>query len=164
MASCVLLKVMNVFLVKSLARGADVHLNITIVAVALAISMLTSTLSSIVPALRLSRTDPNRALRATGAGVGSGHNQNRMRSTLVIIQIGLSFVLLVVSGSSPNLRGLLSTNLGFDPSRILAMEIDLSPGRYDGRDPVASFTDLCWRRYPISRKLKVQGLSTICRC
>ncbi len=140
LASCVLLKVMNVFLVKSLARGADVHLNITIVAVALAISMLTSTLSSIVPALRLSRTDPNRALRATGAGVGSGHNQNRMRSTLVIIQIGLSFVLLVVSGLLlRNLRGLLSTNLGFDPSRILAMEIDLSPGRYDGRDPVAMF-------------------------
>ena len=140
LASCVLLKVMNVFLVKSLARGADVHLNITIVAVALAISMLTSTLSSIVPALRLSRTDPNRALRATGAGAGSGHNQNRMRSTLVIIQIGLSFVLLVVSGLLlRNLRGLLSTNLGFDPSRILAMEIDLSPGRYDGRDPVTMF-------------------------
>ena len=140
LASCLLLKVMNVFLVKSLARGADVHLNITIVAVALAISMLTSLLSSIVPALRLSRTDPNRALRANSAGAGSGQNQHRMRSTLVIIQIGLSFVLLVVSCLLlRNLRGLLSTNLGFDPSRLLAIEIDLSPGRYDRRDPVTTF-------------------------
>jgi putative ABC transport system permease protein len=140
LVSCLLLKIMNVFLVKSLARGADVHLNITVVAVALAISMVTSMLSSIVPALRLSRTDPNRALRATGAGAGSGRNQHRMRSTFVIIQIALSFVLLVVSGLLlRNLRGLLSTDLGFDPSKILAMEIDLSPGRYNGRDPVTTF-------------------------
>jgi putative ABC transport system permease protein len=140
LASCLLLKVMNVFLVESLARGADVHLNLTVVVVALAISMLTSTLSSIVPALRLSRTDPNRALRATSAGAGRGRNQHLMRSTFVIVQIALSFVLLVVSGLLlQNLHGLLSTNLGFDPSRVLAMEIDLSPGRYDGRDPVKAF-------------------------
>jgi predicted permease len=140
LAGYLLLKAMNVFLVKSLARGADVHLNITVAAVALAISMLTSTLSSIVPALRLSRTDPNRALRAAGAGAGSVRSQHRMRSTFVIVQIALSFVLLVVSGLLlRNLRGSLSTNLGFDPYRILATEIDLSAGRYDGRDPVTAF-------------------------
>ena len=140
LASYLLLKVMNVFLVKSLARGADVHLNLTVVAAALATSLLTSTLSSIVPALRLSRTDPNRALRAAGAGAGGGRGQHRTRSAFVVVQIALSFVLLVVSGLLlRNLGGLLSTDLGFDPSRILATEIDLSPGRYDGRDPVTTF-------------------------
>lgn len=140
MAGCLLLKVMNVFLVKSLARGADVHLNITVVAAALGISLLTSTLSSVVPALRLSRTDPNRALRTAGSGAGGGRSQHRIRSIFVVVQIALSFVLLVVSGLLlRNLRGLLSTDLGFDPSKILATEIDLSPGRYEGRDPVTTF-------------------------
>jgi putative ABC transport system permease protein len=140
LASLLLLKVMNVFLVKAMARGADVHLNMTMVTVALVVSLLSSTLASIAPAVRLSGTDPNRALRASGVGASSGRGQHRMRSAFVIVQIALSLVLLVVSGLLlRNLSDLLRTDLGFHPSRILAMEIDLSPGRYQGRDPVTAF-------------------------
>jgi predicted permease len=37
------------------------------------------------------------------------------------------------------LRDMLKTNLGFNPSTILTTEIDLSPGRYAGLDPVEAF-------------------------
>jgi putative ABC transport system permease protein len=140
LASLLLLKVMNVFLVKAIARGADIHLNLTVVTVALVVSILTSTLASVAPALRLSGTDPNRALRTSGVGASSGRGQHRMRSIFVIVQIALSLVLLVVSGLLlRNLSDLLRTNLGFNPAKILAVEIDLSPGRYQGRDPVTAF-------------------------
>ncbi|MBV8280781.1 MAG: ABC transporter permease [Candidatus Eremiobacteraeota bacterium] len=136
--SYLLLKAMDTFLVRSLARGADVRLNVPVVVAAFAISMFTSTLASLVPALRLSGTDPNRIIRAAGAGFN--RDQHRLRSVLVVVQITVSMVLLVTSGLLlRNLRSLLAINLGFNPSQILTTEIDLSPGRYAGHDPIATF-------------------------
>jgi predicted permease len=137
--SWLLLKAMNVFLVEAMARGADVHLNLTVVAVALVLSLLTSVLASLAPALRLSGTDPNRALRV-GSGAGTGRGQHRLRSAFVITQVALSLVLLIVSGLLlRNLQALFKTNLGFDAKKILAVGIDLSRGRYQEHDPVAAF-------------------------
>jgi putative ABC transport system permease protein len=137
--SWLLLKAMNVFLVEAIARGADVHLNGTVVAAALGISLLTSVLASLAPALRLSGTDPNRALRM-GAGAGTGRGQHRLRSGFVVTQIALSLVLLTVAGLMlKNLQGLFKTNLGIDAKQILAVNLALSPGNYQGRDPLLAF-------------------------
>jgi len=137
--SWALLRAMNLFLVESMARGVDVHLNGPVLAVALLLSLVTSVAASLAPALRLSGTDPNRALRA-GGGAGTGRGQHRLRSGFVTIQIALSLVLLVVSALLlRNLQGLLKTDLGFDEKKILAVSIDLSKGRYEGRDPLAAF-------------------------
>lgn len=84
--------------------------------------------------------DPNRALRACGAGAGTGRSQHRLRSAFVITQVALSHVLLVVSGLLlRNLEGLLHTQLGIDTDKILTTRIELSKGRYTGRDPTAAF-------------------------
>ena len=134
------LKAMNVFLVQAMPRGADIHLNLAVVAVAAALSLLASMLASLSPALRLSGADPNRALRAGSAGAGTGRSQHRLRSTFVITQVALSLVLLVVSGLLlQNLQSLLHTNLGIDTGKILTTRIGLSKGRYAGRDPIATF-------------------------
>jgi len=139
LANWVLLSAMRTFLVDAIARGADAHMNGTVAAAALASSALTSIMASLVPAIRLSRSDPNRALRA-GGGAGTGHGQHRLRSAFVITQVALSLMLLVVSGLLlRNLQGLLKTNLGFDPKTILAARIDLSPGSYAGHDPLVTF-------------------------
>jgi putative ABC transport system permease protein len=139
LVSWVLLAAMRVFLVGALARGADVHMNMTVLGVALALSALTSIVASLAPAIRLSGTDPNRALRAGGsAGVGLG--QHRLRSGFVVTQVALSLVLLVISGLLlKNLQGLLQTNLGFDAKSLLTTSISLSSGRFEGKDPLVSF-------------------------
>ena len=135
-----LLKAMNVFLIHALSRGADVHLNLAVVAVAAALSLLTSVLASLSPAIQLSSIDPNSALRAGGSGAGVGRSQHKLRSAFVITQVALSLVLLVISGLLlKNLQGLLHTDLGVDSSKILTTHIDLSKGRYAGRDPIAAF-------------------------
>ena len=135
-----ILKAMNVFLIQAMSRGADIHLNLTVVAVAAALSLLASMLASVSPALRLSAADPNRALRAGSAGAGTGRSQHRLRSAFVITQVALSLVLLVVSGLLlKNLQSLLHTNLGIDTGKILTTRIELSKGRYAGRDPIATF-------------------------
>lgn len=137
--SWLLLAAMRTFLVDALARGTDVHMNWTVLGVALLFSAATSVVASLAPAVRLSGTDPNRALRA-GGGAGTGAGQHRLRSLFVVTQVALSLVLLVASGLLlRNLRGLLKTNLGFDAKSILTAAIDLSPGNYEGRDPLVTF-------------------------
>jgi predicted permease len=139
LVSWALLAAMRTFLVDAIARGTDVRMNMPVLLVALVLSGLTSVLASLAPAVRLSGTDPNRALR-TGGGAGTGLGQHRLRSLFVVTQVALSLVLLVVSGLLlRNLQGMLETNLGFDAKSILTTEIDLSPGRYDGRDPLVTF-------------------------
>jgi predicted permease len=159
LVSWVLLAAMRTFLVDALARGTDVQMNWTVPLVALVLSGVTSVLASLAPAVRLSGTDPNRALRA-GGGAGTGRGQHRLRSLFVVTQVALSLVLLVVSGLLlRNLRGLLETNLGFDAKSILATEIDLSPGRYDGRDPLVTFYQPLLER--VSHLPGVQGAGLI---
>jgi putative ABC transport system permease protein len=137
--SWLLLAAMRTFLVDALARGTDVRMNWTVLGVALLFSAVTSVVASLAPAVRLSGTDPNRALRA-GGGAGTGVGQHRLRSLFVVTQVALSLVLLVASGLLlRNLRGLLKTNLGFDAKSILTAAIDLSPGNYEGRDPLVTF-------------------------
>ena len=137
--SWALLAAMRAFLIHAMARGADVHLNGAVLLFAVVLAAVTSIAASLAPALRLAGTDPNRALRAGGsAGVSRG--QHRLRSGFVVTQVALSLVLLVVSGLLlRNLRALLNTPLGFDPSRNLSIAIQLSPGEYANRDPLITF-------------------------
>jgi predicted permease len=135
-----LLKAMNVFLVAAVARGADVQLNWKVVALAATASLLTTVGAALAPALRLSGTDPNGALRAGASGTGTGRGQHRLRSGFVITQVALSLVLLMVAGVLlRNLQGMLKTDVGFDARRTLGVAVSLSRGRYEKRDPLVEF-------------------------
>ena len=137
--SWALLATMRTFLVEGFARGADVQMNLSVLGAAVLFSAVTSVVASLAPALRLSGTDPNRALRA-GGSAGTGIGQHRLRSSFVITQVALSLVLLVISGLLlKNLQSLLKADLGFDPKTILTLDISLSPGVYEHRDPLSAF-------------------------
>lgn len=161
LVSWALLVALRTFLVDAIARGADVHMNVTMLVVALALSAMTSVLASLAPAVRLSGMDPNRALRA-GGSAGTGLGQHRLRSGFVVTQVALSLVLLVVSGLLlKNLQSLLKTNLGFDAKSILTTEIDLSPGSYVGRDPLVSFYQPLMERISHLPGVKAAGLINV---
>ncbi|HEX5234604.1 MAG TPA: ABC transporter permease [Silvibacterium sp.] len=137
--AALLLEAMKIFLVHAMARGAEVHINITVLVVALLIATATSVLASLAPALRLSGMDPNRALKA-GANSEATRAQHRTRSAFIVTQIALSLALLVVSGLLlRTISDFRHTDLGFDPTHILATEIDLSSARYQHADPWSGF-------------------------
>lgn len=134
------LQAMNVFLVKAMARGSEIHLNLAVIGVAAGISVITCVLASLAPAFRLSGADPNQALRSGSSGAGTRRGQHRLRSAFVVTQIALSLVLLLVSGLLlKNLQTLLQTNMGVDPGALLTTRLDLSKGRYQDRDPILAF-------------------------
>ena len=134
-----MLRLMHAFLIKALSRGADIHLDWTVLAVAIALAVTASLLASLLPAIRLSAVDPNRALKA-GAGSGTQRAQHRLRSGFIVTQVALTMVLLVVSGLLIRVvTRYRHADLGFDPAHILAVQVDLSRVRYEGRDMLTSF-------------------------
>ncbi|HEY3990867.1 MAG TPA: ABC transporter permease [Acidobacteriaceae bacterium] len=134
-----LLAGMRTFLIDALQRGSEVHLNDRALAVAIVLATVTSVLAGVLPALRLAGIDPSQALRAGGAA-GSTRAHHRLRSAFIVTQVALALVLLFTSGLL--VRSIFEqrhTDLGFHPAPIVSAEIDLSPGRYTGRDPMGNF-------------------------
>jgi len=130
---------MRTFLIKALQRGADIHMNWTVLAAAISVAVMASLAASLYPALRMSGTDPNRALKS-GGSAGTQRGQHRLRSGFVVTQVALTLVLLVVSSMLIRMvTRYRHADLGFDPAHILAAEINLSPARYQGRDVIADF-------------------------
>ena len=137
--SYILLALMRGFMTDGLFAGVDVRVNLPVLAVAAGLAGVSSVLASLVPALRLSGITPNRALRLGGSS-GTSRGQHRLRSGFAMTQVALSLVLLLLSGLLlGHLHRLMHADLGFNPDAIVTETIDLSPGRYQGRDPVANF-------------------------
>jgi predicted permease len=135
----VTLDLMRAFLIKAIERGADIHMNWTVLAAAIAIAVAASLAASLYPALRLSGIDPNRTLKA-GGSAGTQSGQYRLRSGFVVTQVALTLVLLVVAGMLIRVvTRYRHADLGFDPAHILAVQLDLSHDRYEGRDMQGSF-------------------------
>jgi putative ABC transport system permease protein len=137
--SSALLNLMRAFLIKALARGADIHLNWVVLAAAVAIAVVTSLAASLLPAVRLSGVSPVSALKA-GGSAGTQRGQHRLRSGFIVTQVALTLVLLVVSGL---LLRVISryrhADLGFDPSRVITFRIGLTRATYQNRDVLGDF-------------------------
>ncbi len=134
-----ILSLMRTFLIHALARGADIHINWTVLGAAAGVSAIVSLSASLYPALRLSSVNPNIALKS-GSSAGAGRGQHRLRSAFVITQVALTLVLLVVSGLLLRVVSRYRhAELGFDPAHILTEHIHLSRVRYQERDILGSF-------------------------
>lgn len=80
-------------------------------------------MSSVVPAILTSRRDPMSGLHVAGGGK---YIASRWRRSLLATQVSLSVVLLVASGLFvESLRRALDTDLGFDPSTVVLIRLEL---------------------------------------
>lgn len=137
--AALLLEAMRTFLAHALARGSEVQMNVPVLVAALVMSAAATVAAALYPAMRLSGTDPNQALRS-GGSAGTAKAHHRVRSMFIVGQVALSLLLLVLAGVLlRSVAGFRHEDLGFDPSHILTAEIDLSPGHYENRDMWVSF-------------------------
>ena len=125
-----LLIAMQQFLEKAFTSGGNAHMNIPVLAATFAVSLLASVAAGLVPAWRAAHIDPNNALK-TGANTGTTKHQNQLRAGFVVVQVALSLMLLVCSGLLLlGLREMLQTNMGFNPKKLLTLEVDIPSGDY----------------------------------
>jgi len=112
-------------------------------AYAMAAALLTGTLMGVWPALRAGRADVNGVLHGGGRSDTAGVGRHRVRSVLVVAQVGGSLVLLIVAGLF--VRTLFRAQrayLGFDPNNVLNLTLDPREVGYDEARTKSFYRDL----------------------
>lgn len=93
----------------------------------LMVSLLTSLLCGLAPALQASRPDLNYALKEGGKSSTDGTPRNRLRSVLIVSEVALSLMLLIGAGLIINsFARLVTINRGFQPDHLLVAKLDFS--------------------------------------
>ncbi len=100
--------------------GADsISLHWTIVVVLAAFAILTTVLSSLLPALLVARVNPQAALQAASRGLGARSVSGKLSGSLVAGEVALSTLLLVGTGLLfHTLWNLEQSRLGFETAHI----------------------------------------------
>src|SRR5580704_2847643 len=123
--------------------GATVEIKGVVLLFAVGIVAMATFVFGLVPALRSTKTDVLANLKEGSAGAGSGAAQNRLRGVFVVAELALSLILLTGAGlMMKSLHLLLSVSPGFQPDRVLHMEMDLRSEQYDKDPAVRNF----WKR------------------
>jgi predicted permease len=135
-AAGLLLAIWIVDLVVAFKPPVDIPINLDlkmdwrVLAFSVALSLVTSLLFGLVPALQATKSDVVTSLKDE-AGIG-GYRRSRLRSGLVIVQIALSLVLLIAAGLVlRSLQSLQTMNPGFNTENGLLMSFDLGLQGYD---------------------------------
>jgi putative ABC transport system permease protein len=103
-----------------LGAETTLGLNAPVLFFALALTVLTTLICGLAPALRAARTDIQPQLAGTGKGVGGGVRHGKLRAALVVAEIALAIVLLVGTGLMMRSFFLLThIDLGFNPKNVL---------------------------------------------
>jgi putative ABC transport system permease protein len=123
----------------NLPRIDQLRLDARVLTFAIVITALTGLVFGVLPAWRLTRTQPNEALRAGSHTVTEGRRGLRLRESLIGVEVGLSAMLLIVAGLlTTSLNRLLHVDMGFDPDHALTFALDTAGPVYDEpeqRDP-----------------------------
>jgi putative ABC transport system permease protein len=91
-------------------------------------------LFGLVPAMLTTRVNLAGALRTESGGIVGSHSRSWIRSALVLIQVSLSFVLLVGAGLLiQTLQAVRQANPGFMTDGVLTTSIDLFTAGYDAQ-------------------------------
>jgi macrolide transport system ATP-binding/permease protein len=90
-----------------------------VLVISAAICIVATLVFALVPAIHASHVDLSGALKSDGGGVVSGSSRSRLRSTLVLVQVSLSFVLLAGTGLLlESLAKIQNANPGFSTDAI----------------------------------------------
>jgi len=110
---------------------AQISLNVAVLLFTLGLSLLTAMLFGIAPAFQASRTELAATLRNAGRGFAGSLQEGRLRKVLVVAEVALALMLLV--GASLVIRTLMKlqdVKLGYNPAKVLSLEIPLAETHY----------------------------------
>jgi len=106
----------------------------------LLISIATGIAFGLAPAFQISQTRLSEALKEGGRGAAGGRRGNVLRNVLVVMEVGVSLLLLAGGGLlARSFLNVLSENLGYDPQNLLTAQISLPIYRYQTPAQFAAF-------------------------
>ena len=115
----------------SIPVSINIRADHVVLLVTLVISVLTSIIFGILPALRSSRITPATVLKEEAGTVTGGLHKSLLARGLVVAQISLSLLLLICAGLLiRSFRAAQRFDTGFDPNHVLLASFDLLPFGY----------------------------------
>jgi putative ABC transport system permease protein len=131
---------LQILIPSDLVNAAQLSMNFPLLLFATAVSLISSLVFGLVPALHSSRVDLNDALKQGGrAFTGSS---NFLRKAFVVSQVAIALVLVTGAGLFiQTLANLRSVRLGFPSDHLLTMVMPISPKTYDTAPKIISYMD-----------------------
>jgi putative ABC transport system permease protein len=124
----------------TLPRDVDVTMDGRIVAFALVLSIVTGILFGLAPALQATKPDLAGAMKEGGRGATADSGRRRLRSALVVVEVALSFMLLVGAGLLVrSFFRMMNVELGFDAANVLTLRLPIANTRFDRPEPLTAY-------------------------
>jgi predicted permease len=121
---------------------ADMSLNLPVLLFAIALSLLTTVLFGLSPALFAVRKDLRTNLQSAGVNASASLSGARIRAGLVVGQVALSLLLLVFAGlMMRSFIAITHVNFGFRTENVLQAEIHFPHRQYDSAESKRAFFD-----------------------
>ena len=131
-------------------RANEVRIDAPVLLFTLAVSLATGLLFGLLPALAPWKNMSDSLLH--GTRVSAGRGKQILRSSLVVAQVAVSFLLLIGAGLMiRSFQKMGAENPGFDPNRLLAMRVSTGFSRYTDNISQSQLRDT------ISRKVGALG-------
>jgi putative ABC transport system permease protein len=138
----------------TLPAEASLQLDLPVLAVTMAATMLCGLLFGCAPAWYASRVDPGEALKE-GGRTGTGGSHNRVRRLLVVGEFALALALLAGAGlAMHSFWNLTRVDLGVRTDHLLSFNLDQADGRF--KDPAQIDT---YYRQILNRIRAIPGVS-----
>jgi predicted permease len=126
-----------------------------------AVALGAGVLFGLAPAFQLAKVDLNRVLNESGNRASAGIQRSGLRGFIVVMEIGLSSMLLVGAAlliqTFANLRGVRP---GFDPSNVLTLKVSLPEAVYNNTARASDFFDRALRRIETLPGVKAAAVVT----
>ena len=124
----------------TLPRAEEAALDGTALSMALVLAFVATVAVGLVPAIRLTRVDPQEALREGSRGLTDSPGRHRVTRALVTLEVALSVSLLTVAGLLlTSFLRIDSVERGFEPSNVLTAQVGLPRVRYPNDNSKIAF-------------------------
>ena len=115
----------------TLPRDANVTLDVRVLGFTLLLSVLTGIIFGLAPALQATKPDLSGAMKEGGRGSSADSGRRRLRSSLVVIEVALSFMLLAGAGLLVrSFFQMMRVETGFDSTNVITAGLPIVASRY----------------------------------
>ncbi|HKN83253.1 MAG TPA: ABC transporter permease, partial [Pyrinomonadaceae bacterium] len=125
-----------------LPRSQEIRIDLRVLLFTLAVSILTSIVFGLIPALQAGKTDVQETLKEGGNTMSLGVVGGWLRSVLVVVEVGAAVVLLI--GAGLMIRSILrirEVEPGLKPQNLLTAKISLPREKYSDAESAIRFYD-----------------------
>jgi predicted permease len=132
------------------------HVDRTVLAATMMLSVVAATIFGILPALSSSGLAPIAVLKEEAGTMSGGPQKLRLSSALVVTQIAFSLLLLICAGLfARSLRNAQRLDPGFDPNHVLVASYELGPVGYSRAQGIA------FHRQVLSKLENLPGVESV---